>query len=139
MSDHLIVIPVFDEAATVEAVVSRARRHGDVLVVDDGSVDHTAERAAAAGADVVRLDGRQGKGAALRRGFSEALAGGAERVVTLDGDGQHDPDEIPRLLAASTADPDACFEVALRPFLSGRQERTDVIPTQSRSDFAPPP
>ncbi|HUG37169.1 MAG TPA: glycosyltransferase family 2 protein [Candidatus Limnocylindrales bacterium] len=107
MSDHLIVIPVFNEAETIEAVVARARRHGPVLVVDDGSSDESAGAAARAGADVVRLGRRRGKGEALRRGFSEALARGAERVITMDGDGQHDPDDIPRLLEAAAAAPDA--------------------------------
>ncbi len=106
MSDHLILIPAFNEAATIEDVVLGARAHGAVLVVDDGSADDTATRAARGGADVLRLSRRQGKGEALRRGFAEALARGAERVVTLDGDGQHDPREIPRLLAAAATAPD---------------------------------
>jgi len=104
VSDHLVLIPVFDEAPTIGAVVAAARQHGPVLVVDDGSGDDSAVRAAAAGAEVVRLDRRGGKGAALRRGFAEALARGARAVVTLDGDGQHDPAEIPRLLAAAGGD-----------------------------------
>lgn len=107
MSDHLVVIPVFNEAATIAAIVERARRHGSVLVVDDGSSDGSAGLAAAAGADVTRLESRRGKGAALGRGFREALARGAHRVVTLDGDGQHDPDDILRLLKAAAEDPDA--------------------------------
>ncbi|MDP2627679.1 MAG: glycosyltransferase family 2 protein [Candidatus Rokubacteria bacterium] len=107
MSDHLILIPVFDEALTIEGVVTRARRHGAVLVIDDGSSDESAALAARGGADVLRLARRSGKGQALRRGFAEALARGADRVVTLDGDGQHDPDEIPRLLHAAASSPDA--------------------------------
>ncbi|MBI2529312.1 MAG: glycosyltransferase family 2 protein [Candidatus Rokubacteria bacterium] len=107
MSDHLILIPVFDEALTIETVVTGARRHGAVLVIDDGSSDASADLAARGGADVLRLGRRSGKGEALRCGFAEALARGAERVVTLDGDGQHDPDEIPLLLEAAAAAPDA--------------------------------
>jgi glycosyltransferase involved in cell wall biosynthesis len=107
MSDHLIVIPAFNEAATIEAVVAGARAHGAVLVVDDGSTDDTAALAARGGAEVLRLERRSGKGEALRRGFAEALARGVERVVTLDGDAQHDPQEIPRLLAAAAVAPDA--------------------------------
>ncbi len=107
MSDHITVIPVFDEVPTVGALVARAALHGPVLVVDDGSSDGSADAAAAAGAAVLRTDGRRGKGAALRIGFAEALCRGAERVLTLDGDGQHDPDDIPRLLAASAALPGA--------------------------------
>ncbi|HEV8440834.1 MAG TPA: tryptophan 7-halogenase, partial [Methylomirabilota bacterium] len=107
MSDHLIVIPVFDEARSLGDIVSRARRHGPVLVVDDGSSDDSGAVASAAGADVVRLDRRRGKGHALRRGFGEALARGVDRVITLDGDGQHDPDDVPRLLKAAAEWPDA--------------------------------
>jgi hypothetical protein len=107
VSDHLILIPVFNEAATLEAVVAPARRHGPVLVVDDGSSDASATVAARAGADVVRLPRRQGKGEALRRGFAAAFARDVERVITMDGDGQHDPEEIPRLLAAAAEAPDA--------------------------------
>jgi flavin-dependent dehydrogenase len=105
MSDHVAVIPVFNEVPTIGALVARAARHGPVLVVDDGSSDGSADAAVAAGAAVLRLAGRRGKGGALRAGFAEALSRGAERVLTLDGDGQHDPDDIPRLLAASAALP----------------------------------
>ena len=107
MSDHVTVIPVFDEAATIAGLVERAAAHGTVIVVDDGSADGSAAAAAAAGAHVLRTAGRRGKGSALRLGFAEALSRGAQRVVTLDGDGQHDPDDIPRLLAASATDPQA--------------------------------
>jgi hypothetical protein len=107
VSDDLILIPVFDEAATISGIVRGARRHGAVLVVDDGSADSTAAEAAGAGADVLRLPRRRGKGAALQAGFAEALARGVERVITLDGDGQHDPEDIPRLLAAARAMPRA--------------------------------
>lgn len=69
-----------------------------VLVVDDGSADDTAAVAEAAGATVVRQSPNQGKGAALRAGFREALARGAEAVITLDADGQHDPSEIAAFL-----------------------------------------
>ena len=107
MGDHLIVIPVFNEAATIEGLVARARVYGTVVVVDDGSSDASAAVAARAGAELVRLPRQRGKGEALRRGFDVALARGAERVVTLDGDGQHDPDEIPRLLEAAAEHPAA--------------------------------
>jgi 2-polyprenyl-6-methoxyphenol hydroxylase-like FAD-dependent oxidoreductase/glycosyltransferase involved in cell wall biosynthesis len=107
VSDLLIVVPAFNEAATIADIVERARLHGPVVVVDDGSTDDTAARAAAAGAEVIALGARRGKGAALRRGFAEAERRGAARVVTLDGDGQHEPDEIPRLLKVAIEEPDA--------------------------------
>ena len=105
MSDHIAVIPVFNEAPTIGALVAGAARHGPVLVVDDGSSDGSADAAAAAGAAVLRLTRRGGKGEALRAGFAEALSRGAERVLTLDGDGQHDPEDIPQLLSVSAALP----------------------------------
>lgn len=107
VSDVLIVVPVFNEAATIADIVERARLHGPVLVVDDGSTDGTGARARAAGAEVIALGARRGKGAALRCGFAEAARRGAARVVTLDGDGQHEPDEIPRLLKVAVEEPDA--------------------------------
>lgn len=96
----LAVIPAHDEARRIEHVVEGALRHLPVVVVDDGSSDDTGARAEAAGARVIRQSSNQGKGAALRAGFSAALADGAEAVITLDGDGQHDPAEIPAFLAA---------------------------------------
>jgi hypothetical protein len=97
----LVVVPAFDEADTIGDVVRRARRHGPVLVVDDGSTDLTPVRARAAGADVVAHGRRRGKGAALRTGLEVARRRGATLVITLDADGQHDADEIPLLLEAA--------------------------------------
>ena len=71
-----------------------------MLVVDDGSSDDTAARAEAAGARVLRLVPNQGKGAALRAAFRLALDEGLDAVVTLDGDGQHDPAELPTFVTA---------------------------------------
>ena len=98
---HVIVVPVFNEAASLPAVVIAAQRYGPVLVVDDGSADGSADAAARAGAEVVRHPRRLGKGQALRTGFAVARSRGAELVVTLDGDGQHDAADLPALLAAA--------------------------------------
>jgi glycosyltransferase involved in cell wall biosynthesis len=90
----MAVIPARDAATTVGAVVGGLRRELpdlEVLVVDDGSTDATADAARAAGASVVRHEVNQGKGAALQTGFDEALKRGAEAVLALDADGQHDP------------------------------------------------
>lgn len=107
-SDLVAVVPVFNEAATVGALVRRLREVCPVIVVDDASTDGSDVRAAAAGAVcVLRNSRRVGKGAALRRGFAEALRWNAAAVATLDGDGQHDPTDLPRLLAAARAAPDA--------------------------------
>jgi glycosyltransferase involved in cell wall biosynthesis len=95
----LALIPAYEEGPRIRAVVEAARRHLPVVVVDDGSTDDTADRAAAAGALVIRQVPNAGKGAALRAGFRHALDAGAPAVVTLDADGQHDPAEIPAFLS----------------------------------------
>jgi glycosyltransferase involved in cell wall biosynthesis len=94
------VIPAHDEAPRIAAVVEAARAFLRVIVVDDGSSDATADVARAAGAEVIEQRPNQGKGAALRAGFRRALDEGAEAILTLDADGQHDPTEIPPFLAA---------------------------------------
>jgi hypothetical protein len=99
----VIVIPVFDESATVGRVVAAARLYGPVFVVDDGSRDDSGAIAAQAGAEVLRHGRRLGKAQALLTGITAARRHGASMVVTLDGDGQHDPGAIPALLQAARA------------------------------------
>jgi glycosyltransferase involved in cell wall biosynthesis len=101
MLHAIAVIPVHNEAATIGPIVAYARQYLPVIVIDDASRDGSAACAAKVGATVITLPHRQGKGAALRHGFAVALRQAAEVVVTLDGDGQHNPQDIPRLLAAS--------------------------------------
>lgn len=101
----LAIIPAHDEAPRIGAVVRAAAAHVRVLVVDDGSTDATAVVAEGAGATVLSQQPNQGKGAALRAGFAHAIADGALAVVTLDGDGQHDPAELPRFLVAERERP----------------------------------
>ena len=101
----LALIPAHDEAPRIGAVVAAAIAHVPVLVVDDGSSDETSAVAEAAGATVLRQVPNQGKGAALRAGFARAIAEGVLAVVTLDGDGQHDPAELPGFVAAEREHP----------------------------------
>jgi glycosyltransferase involved in cell wall biosynthesis len=102
------LIPALDCEATIGAVVRRTRAQlGRVLVVDDGSHDATADAAKAAGAEVMRLPSNRGKGAALRLGLAALREAGASHAISLDGDGQHLPDDIPALLEASAANPRA--------------------------------
>lgn len=95
----IAVIPVHNEARTIATVVQQTLAYLPVLVVDDASQDQSGRLAARVGADVLRLPTHGGKGEALRQGFAAALHRNAAAVVTLDGDGQHDPHDIPRLLA----------------------------------------
>ncbi|MHA1238645.1 MAG: glycosyltransferase family 2 protein [Candidatus Odinarchaeia archaeon] len=93
------VIPAFNEKRHIRGVIEQTKQFvDDIIVVDDGSVDGTCEVALNAGARVVRHPRNLGKGAALRTGFVKAIKLGANIVVTLDGDGQHKPEEIPKLL-----------------------------------------
>ena len=95
------VIPAYQAAPSVGAVVRGTFEHvGEVLVVDDGSTDGTAEEARRAGARVLSHPCNLGKGAALSTAFRDLFGRGFGAVLTLDADGQHLPEEIPRLLAA---------------------------------------
>lgn len=96
----IAVIPAYNEQAYISDVVTRARKYvSGVIVVDDGSSDHSAEVALTAGANVIKHNTRRGAGATTRTGFEAALKDGADIIVTLDGDGQHNPDEIPQVIA----------------------------------------
>jgi len=110
------VIPGYNEAPRIGAVVLEARKHLPVLVVDDGSTDRTAEVAREAGATTIEQRPNQGKGAALRLGFAAALQYGSDAILTLDADGQHDPVEIPRFLAAATTEPPPDLIIGQRSF-----------------------
>ncbi len=96
---HVVVIPCWNEAAAIGALVERARAYvPSVIVVDDGSTDLTGSVALAAGARVERHQRNLGKGAALRTGLARASALGFRWAITLDGDGQHSPQEIPAFM-----------------------------------------
>ncbi|WP_247000825.1 glycosyltransferase family 2 protein [Halosolutus gelatinilyticus] len=97
----LAAIPAYNAAETIGSVVREATTHADqVLVVDDGSDDATAERAEGAGALVVRHDRNRGYGGALQTIFAEGRTLAADHLVTLDADGQHDPASIATLVEA---------------------------------------
>lgn len=103
---YWVVIPAYNEVATIRDVASRALRQiKNVIVVDDGSTDGTAEALSGLPVAILRNPTNCGKAASLWRGFQQALAAGASAVVTLDGDGQHAPEEIPRLLAQAASYP----------------------------------
>ena len=96
-----VVIAAYNEAAVIGRVVAGVARAGySVVVVDDGSLDATADMARAAGAAVIRHPFNLGQGAALQTGIEHALAHAAEIVVTFDADGQHRVSDIPSLTEA---------------------------------------
>ncbi|HMB44848.1 MAG TPA: glycosyltransferase family 2 protein [Candidatus Methanoperedens sp.] len=94
------ILPAFNEEVSIGSAVLHARQHADhVVVIDDGSKDRTSEMAKLAGAEVIRHPKNMGKGMALRTGFEHAEKNGCKIVITMDSDGQHDPDDIRKLVA----------------------------------------
>jgi glycosyltransferase involved in cell wall biosynthesis len=126
MDTILALIPGYQEGPRIASVVEGARAHLPVVVVDDGSTDDTAAQAEAAGATVLRQIPNAGKGAALRTGFGHALEHGAQAVVTLDADGQHDPAEIPLFLDA--------FEASRPELIVGRRDFATMPPVRRLSN-----
>ena len=99
------ILPAFEEEVSVGSIVLQTKQYVDhVIVIDDGSVDCTSEVARLAGAEVVQHPRNMGKGAALKTGFELAIQNGATVIVAMDSDGQHDPEEIPKLVAPILAD-----------------------------------
>jgi len=90
-----VLIPSYNEAKTIGSLVKNLKGKGlDTIVVDDGSFDRTAEVAQQAGAYVLRQEQNKGKGASLKQGFDYILTQDYQAVITMDGDGQHSPEDI---------------------------------------------
>jgi glycosyltransferase involved in cell wall biosynthesis len=95
----LVCIPAFNEAKSIADVISKSKKYADgVIVYDDGSTDDTHEVANSVGASVIRNPENKGYGVAIRSLFQAAKEQNADIMITLDSDGQHNPDEIPQLI-----------------------------------------
>ena len=93
------ILPAFNEEISIGSMVLHAKQHADhVVVIDDGSKDRTSEMAKLAGAEVIRHPKNLGKGMALRTGFEHAGKNGCKVLITMDSDGQHDPDDIQKII-----------------------------------------
>lgn len=99
----IALIPAYNEVRYIADVVKRTLAYAPVVVIDDGATDGTGAAAALAGAKVIAHTVNQGKGKALNTGFEYAVQRGVAAAITLDADGQHDPDEIPRFIEAFRA------------------------------------
>lgn len=121
----LVIIPAWNEEEALPAVLKELREvcpDLDVVVVDDGSADATADVAGAGGATVLRLPFNLGIGGALRTGFRYAVEHGYDRGVQFDADGQHDPTEVPALLAAL----DDGADMAIGSRFAGKRSTYDI-------------
>lgn len=127
-SDQIaVVIPCQNEAASISWVVRKARELIPALyVVDDGSRDETAELAERCGAHVLRHSSPSGKGAALASGFRAASAAGFKWALAMDGDGQHDPADIPKFLSAAQSG-------SASMIIGNRMESADTMPWVRRT------
>jgi len=107
-----VIIPCFNHVTTVASVAEGARLHCPVIIVDDGS---TLKLPNLPGCKIIRLEQNSGKGAALRAGFEFAASLGFTHAITMDADGQHRTDDLPKFLAAAEAQPEALV-VGVRDF-----------------------
>ena len=124
---RIAIVPALNEEQAIGGVIDELRAFDpglDVVVISDGSADRTAEVAAEHGAHVVRLPFNLGIGGAVQTGFQYAHQNGYELVVRCDGDGQHDPSQLPNVLAPVLAD-EADIAVGSR-FVSGEGYRSSA-------------
>ena len=122
-----ILIPAFNEQKAIGQIVSRIKAKGlDVVVVDDGSVDKTAVIAGDNGAIVLRNEINSGKGASLQKGFYAIAKWGYDGVIIMDGDGQHDVEDIPQFINE--------FERSNPGIVQGNRDRKSTRLNSSHSD-----
>lgn len=107
-SNICVVIPAYNASQTIGDVTKGALKHvSRVFVADDGSTDATGANASAAGAGVITIDRNRGKGNALKLLFQRAMKEGYDVVISMDADGQHDPEEIPKFIEMHIIYPDS--------------------------------
>jgi len=135
----LVAIPAWNEEGSIADVIAKVREHrpdADILVVNDGSSDSTAEVARAAGATVVSLPFNVGVGGAMRTAFLHAQRGGYQAMVQVDADGQHDPADLDRVLDG-LADADVVVGTRFHPdsmyFVGGPRRWAMVLLSRSLS------
>ena len=124
MPKTIAAIPAYNESSRIKPVILKAKKYVDeVIVVDDHSRDNTLQVAKEAGATAVRLVTNMGAGFATRTACDIAAERGADFIVTLDSDGQHDPEEIPQMVKPLTKGFDVVF---------GCRPRDDKMPAVKR-------
>jgi len=122
MITYAVVIPAYNEVATIRVVAERALEQcKQVIVVDDGSVDETISELQSLPVTLLQNKQNMGKAASLWRGMQEALVKGVDGVITLDGDCQHRPEDIPKLIQLASENPDTII-------IGSRLHDRDAIP-----------
>jgi len=122
--EFAVVIPAYNEDATIHDIVTRALAYSSlVVVVDDGSTDHTVTKLKGLPIELIKNKDNQGKAASLWKGIQTARHYNVNYIVTLDGDGQHAPEDIPKLLAKSE-------ELPKNIIIGARLADKSVIPTK---------
>ena len=124
-----VVIPAYNEELVIGSVIVKAKQYVDrIIVVDDGSQDRTAEVAKLAGADVIRLDRNTGKAYAILLGLRHARERGCIVAVVLEGNGEHDPREIPRIIGVcSERDCGSCHWIPLPQFFATTTSSSKIL------------
>lgn len=113
-----IVIPAYNEGKTIGEIVRRCKKYGEVIVVDDGSKDDTSRKSKTAGATVIEHKINKGYGRTLYDGIKFAIRKKADYIITIDADGQHDPEDIPKFIERLES---GCDVIVGSRFLGGRQ------------------